>query len=50
MWESDYPHSDSIWPNDRQNLERVMSDVPDEEVHRIVELNARELFHFEGGR
>ncbi|HEX3842157.1 MAG TPA: amidohydrolase family protein [Acidimicrobiales bacterium] len=46
MWESDYPHSDSRWPDDRKLLEEAMADIPDDEVHRIVELNARELFHF----
>jgi predicted TIM-barrel fold metal-dependent hydrolase len=47
MWEGDYPHSDSLWPNDRKNLEQVLADVPDDEAHRIVELNARDLFHFD---
>jgi predicted TIM-barrel fold metal-dependent hydrolase len=46
-WEGDYPHSDSNWPNSRQRAAEVLADVPDEEVHRIVELNARELFCFD---
>jgi predicted TIM-barrel fold metal-dependent hydrolase len=50
MWEGDYPHSDCLWPNDRKHLADVLLDVPDDEVHRIVELNARSLFHFTGGR
>lgn len=50
MWESDYPHSDCLFPNDRKHLEDVLADVPDEEAHKIVELNARALFKFDGGR
>jgi predicted TIM-barrel fold metal-dependent hydrolase len=46
LWESDYPHSDSLWPNSRANAEKVFADVPTEEVRRIVETNARQLFRF----
>ena len=42
-WESDYPHSDSNWPYSRKRAAELLADVPDDEVHRIVELNAREL-------
>ncbi len=44
LWESDYPHSDSLWPNSRTNAQKVFADVPTEEVRKIVETNARELF------
>jgi predicted TIM-barrel fold metal-dependent hydrolase len=46
MWESDFPHNDSEWPDSRKLLAKTMQDIPDEDVHRIVELNARELFNF----
>ncbi|MGY3554778.1 amidohydrolase family protein [Williamsia sp. R60] len=46
-WECDYPHSDSNWPNSRKFVEQSMLDVPDEDVHKMVELNARKLFRFE---
>ncbi|GAA0616285.1 amidohydrolase family protein [Sporichthya brevicatena] len=46
LWECDYPHSDSNWPNSRKVAEEVFADVPDEDVRRIVETNARELFRF----
>ena len=46
-WECDYPHSDSNWPNSRKRVAEMLADVPDDEVHRMVELNARELFHFD---
>ncbi|MFC4942911.1 amidohydrolase family protein [Pseudonocardia sp. GCM10023141] len=46
MWECDYPHSDSNWPNSRKKAADVLAGVPDDEAHKIVELNARELFRF----
>jgi predicted TIM-barrel fold metal-dependent hydrolase len=39
-YESDYPHSDSLWPHSRKHLAEALVDVPDDEAHRIVELNA----------
>jgi predicted TIM-barrel fold metal-dependent hydrolase len=45
-WESDYPHSDSNWPKSRVRAAEVLAGLPDDEVHRIVELNARELLGF----
>ena len=44
--EVDYPHSDSNWPNSRKILAEQFLDVPDEEVHQIVEWNARRVFNF----
>jgi predicted TIM-barrel fold metal-dependent hydrolase len=46
MLESDYPHSDSSWPHTWKRAEEVLSDVSDEDAHRIAELNARELYSF----
>lgn len=45
-WESDYPHSDSNWPKSRERAAEVLAEVPDDEVHQIVELNARKLLDF----
>jgi hypothetical protein len=45
-WECDYPHSDSYWPKSRAYAEEVLADVPDDEVHQIVELNTRRLYNF----
>ena len=44
--EIDYPHSDSNWPNSRKQIAETLRDVPDDEAHRIVELNAREVLNF----
>lgn len=43
--EIDYPHSDSLWPNSRKHYTNLFLDVPDDDVHKIVELNARELYN-----
>lgn len=46
MWECDYPHSDSNWPNSRKVVSEMMREVPDDEALQIVETNARNLFRF----
>jgi predicted TIM-barrel fold metal-dependent hydrolase len=46
MWEADFPHNDSNWPNSRKVLAEAMADVPDDEARQIAELNARELYSF----
>jgi predicted TIM-barrel fold metal-dependent hydrolase len=46
MWECDYPHSDSDWPHARKMAAEALADVPDDEVHQIVELTARKVFNF----
>jgi predicted TIM-barrel fold metal-dependent hydrolase len=44
--EVDYPHSDSNWPNSRKRIAENLASVPDDEVAKIVEHNARELMNF----
>ena len=46
MFESDYPHSDSNWPNTRKILAEALLDVPDDEARKMVELNARRVYNF----
>lgn len=46
-FESDYPHSDSLWPHARKRLAEMLADVPDDEAVRIAELNARELLNLD---
>jgi predicted TIM-barrel fold metal-dependent hydrolase len=45
-WECDYPHSDSFWPESRARFTEAVQGIPDDEVHKIAELNARALFDF----
>lgn len=46
LFESDYPHSDSNWPDSRKILEDVLADVPEEDARKIAELNARRVYRF----
>ena len=46
MFEGDYPHSDSNWPNSRKMLAESLIDVPDDTARKIAELNARRVFNF----
>lgn len=46
MFEGDYPHSDSNYPNSRKLLAEVLLDVPDDEARKIAEDNARRVFNF----
>jgi predicted TIM-barrel fold metal-dependent hydrolase len=46
MFESDYPHSDSNWPNSRKVLEEALAPVPEDEARKIAGLNARRVFNF----
>jgi len=46
MWEGDFPHNDSQFPNSRRLLEKALADVPAEEARMIAETNARKLFDF----
>ena len=44
LWESDYPHADSLWPNSKTTAEKQLADVPADESKKILETNARTLF------
>jgi predicted TIM-barrel fold metal-dependent hydrolase len=46
MYETDYPHNDSNWPNGRKVLEEMLVDVPDDDARAIAGLNARQLYDF----
>jgi predicted TIM-barrel fold metal-dependent hydrolase len=46
MFEGDYPHSDSNWPNSRKMLAETLIETPDDTARKIAELNARRVFNF----
>ncbi|MCY3786807.1 MAG: amidohydrolase family protein [bacterium] len=50
MWECDYPHSDSNWPNSRKLLAESLRHLPDDQALAVAETNARRVFNFTGGR
>ncbi|HUY27155.1 MAG TPA: amidohydrolase family protein [Candidatus Binataceae bacterium] len=44
MWASDFPHSDSTWPNSREVIARDFEGVPDAEVRMMISGNAAEIY------
>jgi predicted TIM-barrel fold metal-dependent hydrolase len=47
MWESDYPHVTSTYPDSRDWVERVLAGVPAEEQPKLKWENAARLFSLE---
>ena len=46
-YESDYPHSDSTWPNTRQIAEEQMQGLDSEAIEKIVRGNAIRMLHLD---
>jgi predicted TIM-barrel fold metal-dependent hydrolase len=46
MWEMDYPHSDSTWPQVPEILWKSFDGVPDEDINKITHLNAMKCYDF----
>jgi predicted TIM-barrel fold metal-dependent hydrolase len=46
MFEGDYPHSDSNWPNSREMLAKSLAHVPDDVARKIAEDTARRVYEF----
>jgi predicted TIM-barrel fold metal-dependent hydrolase len=46
MIETDYPHTDSSWPNSREAARKMLSGRTDEEIHKILRGNAERVFNF----
>jgi predicted TIM-barrel fold metal-dependent hydrolase len=46
-WESDYPHSDSSWPNAPEHLEQLFAGIDDATVAKITHENAMRHFQFD---
>jgi predicted TIM-barrel fold metal-dependent hydrolase len=47
MWENDYPHAETTWPQSPEMLYPTLKDIPDEDIDKITHLNAMKLFNFE---
>jgi len=47
MWASDFPHTDSTWPNSLKVIERDFSGVPESVKRKIVCDNAAKLYHID---
>jgi len=42
-FETDYPHSDSTWPKSREVAEKLMGNLPDDVIRKLVRGNAIEM-------
>ena len=49
MWGSDFPHTDSTWPNSRSVIARNFDSVPDSIATKILHDNAAKLYHIDLG-
>jgi predicted TIM-barrel fold metal-dependent hydrolase len=49
-FETDYPHSDSTWPDTPKVAAKLLAGLTDDEVYRIVRGNAIELFQLDAFR
>jgi hypothetical protein len=47
MWGSDYPHDEGTQPYTREHLRQVTLDVPEDDLRRILGLNAAALYDFD---
>jgi predicted TIM-barrel fold metal-dependent hydrolase len=47
-FETDYPHSDSTWPDTRAVVARMLDGLRPDEIYKIVRGNAIELFGLQG--
>ena len=48
MWGSDYPHTESTFPQSQKLLDRIFAGVPDDERRRITRDNVARLYGFDG--
>ena len=46
MIETDYPHSDSTWPNSLEHVTKQLAGLSEDDRHKIMRGNAEQLFHF----
>jgi predicted TIM-barrel fold metal-dependent hydrolase len=44
MWSTDYPHSETTFPDSEQWIQRLFKDVPENETHEIICERARRFF------
>jgi predicted TIM-barrel fold metal-dependent hydrolase len=46
LWECDYPHADTPWPDSQLAVEASLAGVPDDEVAKLTYGNAAALFRW----
>jgi predicted TIM-barrel fold metal-dependent hydrolase len=47
MWASDFPHTDSTWPNSLKVIEQDFEGVPETVKRKIICDNASKLYHID---
>jgi predicted TIM-barrel fold metal-dependent hydrolase len=47
MWGSDFPHTDSTWPNSQKVIEKNFTGIPDDVASEILFDNAARLYHID---
>lgn len=47
VWESDYPHADTPFPNTQTACKALFAGIPDDETAAITHRNAEQLFGFQ---
>ncbi len=47
MWASDFPHTDSTWPNSLKVIEEDFRGVPEDVKNKIISRNAAELYRID---
>jgi predicted TIM-barrel fold metal-dependent hydrolase len=47
MWGSDFPHSDSTWPNSRSVIQKNLASVPQQVARKVLHDNAAALYHID---
>ena len=47
MIETDYPHTDSLWPNSLQAAHKSLEGRSDLDKYKVLQGNAREVFNFQ---
>ena len=50
MWGSDYPHSESTFPQSRKILAEILAGVPDDEQAKIAAGNTARVYNFDAAR
>jgi predicted TIM-barrel fold metal-dependent hydrolase len=50
MWGSDFPHTDSTWPNSQKVIDRNFASIPDDVADEILFDNAARLYHIDLGQ
>jgi predicted TIM-barrel fold metal-dependent hydrolase len=48
MWASDYPHTDSTFPNSRHAIEEIFATLPTEDRRQVTATNCARLYGFAG--